>query len=89
MKQKLGIKMVKSHDSFTRDTHWKDIRVTSIVTLCFTATFCVAQNARVTFKVLPPASTPRNATMFIVGNDSTLGEWDPGKIELSQMNDSV
>jgi predicted alpha/beta superfamily hydrolase len=89
MRQKLGIKMLEPHDSYTRDLRWMGNGVTSIAAICFTVTLCIAQNARVTFKVLPPPSTPGNATIFIVGNNSTLGEWDPGKVELSRLNDSV
>jgi predicted alpha/beta superfamily hydrolase len=45
--------------------------------------------ARVTFKVIAPASTPSGARVFIAGNQPALGNWDPGKIALRQQNDSL
>ena len=49
----------------------------------------VAQHVQVSFKVVTPHTTPANAKVFIAGNDSLLGNWDPGKVELHRMNDSV
>ena len=57
--------------------------------LWLSAANCSAQNARVTFSVVIPGSTPKNALIFITGNDTALGEWNPGKIELSRKSDSV
>lgn len=47
------------------------------------------QEPRVIFDVIVPPSTPAEAKIFIAGNHPLLGNWDPGKIELTQQNDSL
>jgi predicted alpha/beta superfamily hydrolase len=49
----------------------------------------VRKEARVTFKVITPPSTLGEARVFIAGNQTALGDWDPGKIELRRQNDSL
>ena len=51
--------------------------------------FEVRKEARVTFKVIIPPSTPAAARVFIAGNQPALGNWDAGKIELRKQNDSL
>jgi len=48
-----------------------------------------AQDARVTFRIIVPLSTPHNSRIYIVGDAPELGKWDPGAIELKHENDSV
>jgi predicted alpha/beta superfamily hydrolase len=52
-------------------------------------TLSEAQVAHVTFRVVVPPSTPRGSTICIAGNDSVLGNWDPGSVELTKEGDSV
>jgi predicted alpha/beta superfamily hydrolase len=47
------------------------------------------QEPQVIFNVIVPASTPAEAKVFIAGNHSLLGNWDPSKIELTKQNDSL
>ncbi len=47
----------------------------------------LAQNKNVTVKVVPPASTPADAKIFIAGNSQALGNWDPGLVSLTREND--
>lgn len=44
---------------------------------------------QVTVKVIAPPSTPRDARLYIVGNDSLLGDWNPRGVEMTRENDSV
>jgi predicted alpha/beta superfamily hydrolase len=39
--------------------------------------------------VVIPATTPQDASVFIAGNMPALGEWNPGKVRLQKVNDSV
>ena len=50
---------------------------------------CRAQETIVKFKVVVPPSTPRESKIFIAGNHSLLGDWNPGNVELRRLNDSV
>ena len=52
-------------------------------------TIANAQEKKVTIKVLLPASTPGNPSIYVAGNTPLLGNWDPGKIRLVRENDSV
>ena len=44
------------------------------------------QDKKVTVRVVPPASTPGDAKIFIAGNSASLGNWDPGKVLLKKEN---
>ena len=44
----------------------------------------LAQDRHVTVRVIPPASTPADAAIFIAGNSPALGNWDPGKVRLKK-----
>ncbi|MCX6133693.1 MAG: alpha/beta hydrolase-fold protein [Ignavibacteriales bacterium] len=46
----------------------------------------LAQDMKVSVRVVPPASTPRDAKIFIAGNSPALGNWDPGKVLLIREN---
>ena len=46
-----------------------------------------ARDAMVTFKVFVPEDTPPDASVFIAGNISSLGPWDPGKVKLGKIGD--
>lgn len=42
------------------------------------------QEKNVTVRVVPPASTPGEAKIFIAGNSPALGNWDPGLVPLTK-----
>lgn len=48
-----------------------------------------AQHVEITFRVIVPSSTPPDSRVYIAGNDSILGLWDPGRISLRPENDSM
>jgi len=43
----------------------------------------------VTFKVLAPEDTPPDASIYISGNITSLGPWDPGKVKLGAIGDQT
>ena len=43
----------------------------------------------VKFKVIIPASTPKGSNIYIAGNHALLGDWNPGKVGLQKLSDSV
>jgi predicted alpha/beta superfamily hydrolase len=47
----------------------------------------LGQDKKITVRVVPPASTPGDAALFIAGNSPALGNWDPGKVPLTREND--
>jgi predicted alpha/beta superfamily hydrolase len=47
------------------------------------------QEPEITLKVIAPPSTPSEAKIFVAGNHPFLGNWDPGKVELTKQNDSL
>jgi predicted alpha/beta superfamily hydrolase len=51
--------------------------------------FETRKEARINVNLIAPASTPAGARIFIAGNQPSLGNWEPGKIELKQQNDSL
>lgn len=60
-----------------------------IATLALWVSTIQAQDREVVIKVVAPASTPREAQLFIAGNHPLLGEWDPGSIRLAKENETV
>ena len=56
-----------------------------IVPLCWG----LGQEKKFTVRVVPPASTPGDAKVFIAGNSPALGNWDPGKVQLTKENDRL
>jgi hypothetical protein len=50
---------------------------------------CSAQDKKITFSVVVPASTPKDSKIYIAGNHPLLGDWDPGEVALQKSNDSV
>jgi enterochelin esterase-like enzyme len=50
---------------------------------------CQAREIELTITVIAPKSTPHDAIVYIAGNHSLLGDWDPGAIALKKNNDSV
>ncbi len=55
------------------------------------ALFCVASlyAEKVTFRVRVPATTPAADIIFIVGNQSQLGDWRPERVALTKVGDQV
>ena len=47
------------------------------------------QDKKMTVRVIPPSSTPGDAKIFIAGNTTALGNWDPGKVLLAKENDRL
>ncbi len=47
------------------------------------------QDKKVRVRVVPPASTPGDAKIFIAGNTPALGNWDPGKVTLTKEDDRL
>jgi len=72
------------------DRRFVTLKLTSVLLLLVfhLSTLC-SQVVRVTFRVVTPVSTPRDANIYIAGNDSLLGLWDPGRVSLRAENDSV
>ncbi|MGB2867033.1 MAG: alpha/beta hydrolase-fold protein [Bacteroidota bacterium] len=64
-----------------------DILFLTACTLWMTS--CFAQTVSVTVRVTVPKSTPDTARIFIAGNDPSLGDWNPGGVELQKESDSV
>ncbi|MBM2845463.1 MAG: hypothetical protein HW407_775, partial [Bacteroidetes bacterium] len=52
-------------------------------------TIANAQEKKITIRVLLPATTLNNPSIYVAGNSPMLGNWDPGKIRLVRDNDSV
>jgi predicted alpha/beta superfamily hydrolase len=48
-----------------------------------------SQSHHITIRVIAPESTPKDAKIFIAGNDSVLGNWDPEKVVMTKENDSL
>jgi len=60
--------------------------------LCLILVFvvcCQSQSKKLVVRVVVPPTTPEEASIFITGNTPSLGEWDPGKVRLQKVNDSV
>jgi predicted alpha/beta superfamily hydrolase len=49
----------------------------------------LGQDKKITVRVVPPASTPGDAKIFIAGNSPALGNWDPGKVPLAKESDRL
>ncbi|MBI5215134.1 MAG: histidine kinase [Ignavibacteriae bacterium] len=60
-----------------------------IILFVLVLTSCLAQPVRITINVIAPSSTPKDATIFIAGNEPKLGDWDPGKVSMKQLYDSL
>lgn len=58
-----------------------------LIALCVSS--IQAQDRRVVIKVVAPASTPRDAQLFIAGNHFLLGKWDAGIVRMQKENDTV
>lgn len=52
-------------------------------------TSCPGQEVDVTVNVVPPRSTPQDAQLFIAGNHPTVGDWQPGKVAMQKVSDSL
>lgn len=50
---------------------------------------CSAQQANVSFRVLAPATTPKDAQVYVTGNHPEIGNWNPQGKSLVRENDSV
>ncbi len=53
------------------------------------STSCLAQSVIFNINVIVPHSTPKDATLYIAGNNPQLGDWDPGKVQMNKVNDSL
>jgi predicted alpha/beta superfamily hydrolase len=49
----------------------------------------LGQHKKVTVRVMSPALTPADARLFIAGNSADLGNWDPGKVQLSKESEKL
>ncbi len=58
-----------------------------LIALCVSS--LQAQDRGVVIKVVTPASTPRDAQLFITGNHLLMGEWDAGVVRMKKENDTV
>ena len=61
---------------------------------CFLCVFlilieCNAQNVMITFTVIVPPVTPKDAVVYIAGDHPHLGNWNPGAIALKKIDDST
>jgi predicted alpha/beta superfamily hydrolase len=50
---------------------------------------CQAQDVQITFTVIVPPMTPKEAVVYIAGNQPMLGNWNPGEIALKKIDDST
>ncbi|MCX6120999.1 MAG: alpha/beta hydrolase-fold protein [Ignavibacteriales bacterium] len=50
---------------------------------------CQSQNVQITFTVIVPPMTPKDAIVYIAGNHPMLGNWNPGGIALKKIDDST
>jgi predicted alpha/beta superfamily hydrolase len=50
---------------------------------------CKAQDIPVTFTVVAPSVTPKDAIVYIAGNHPLLGNWNPGAVALGKKDDST
>jgi predicted alpha/beta superfamily hydrolase len=50
---------------------------------------CKSQDVQVTFTVIVPPVTPKDAVVYIAGNHTLLGNWNPGAIALKKIDDST
>ncbi len=50
---------------------------------------CHGQVKRIEVRVIAPPSTPGESTVFVAGNTPAFGNWDPGKVPMKKVNDSV
>jgi predicted alpha/beta superfamily hydrolase len=48
-----------------------------------------AREIEITFTVHTPKSTPHDAIVYIAGNHSLLGDWNPGAVAMEKISDSV
>ncbi len=55
-----------------------------ILIFILTGTTVYAQTGAVTFRVYVPEHTPLNDSIYIVGDNINLGNWNPGKVELEK-----
>ncbi|MBI3195247.1 MAG: histidine kinase [Ignavibacteriae bacterium] len=60
-----------------------------IIPFVLLLTSCLAQPVKIVVNVITPPSTPQDAQLYIVGNNATIGDWDPGKVEMKRVNDSL
>jgi len=56
---------------------------TILFLLLFIATGC-SQEITVVVRVFPPSDTPAGSRIYIAGNTSALGDWNPAKVELTK-----
>jgi predicted alpha/beta superfamily hydrolase len=50
---------------------------------------CNSAEVNVTVTVVTPSSTPRDAQLYIAGNHSLIGDWNPGQVKMTKQSDSV
>ncbi len=50
----------------------------------FVVSAASAQNATVSVNVIVPPGTPESAKIFIAGNMSVLGDWNPGRVSMTK-----
>jgi predicted alpha/beta superfamily hydrolase len=50
---------------------------------------CQSQDVQITFTVIVPPMTPKEAVVYIAGNHPLLGNWNPGEIALKKIDDST
>ncbi len=59
-----------------------------LAAVCLFSVTLFSQSHHITIRVIAPESTPKDAKIFIAGNDPVLGNWDPGKVVMTKENDS-
>ena len=78
--------------------HHATVKAERTISLAFVWTLAVivasfsvglAQQRHLTVRVLLPSSTPKDASIYIVGDAPSLGNWDPGAIPMIRRNDSL
>jgi predicted alpha/beta superfamily hydrolase len=70
-------------------TNRKRVATILVITIAFSFVFLHAQEREIVVKVSAPSSTPRDAQLYITGNNLLLGKWDAGVVRMKKEDDTV
>ena len=61
-----------------------------IINFMFTFAFLgFSEEVKIHIKIDAPGDTPKDNLLYIAGNDSSMGNWNPGVIQLEKTNEST
>ena len=67
----------------------KGMRSCLIVSIVMSSNPCPAQETQVNLKIFAPATTPKEAQLYVTGNHPDIGNWNPQGMSLVHENDSI